>query len=105
MKKILLASDGSSYSDDAAWLLAHLPHDEPLDLVVATILDVPATNRNSLSREWIDQCIAQERERAGDTFASVQAMLEGATLLFDMSSKRGELGRRLLKSRKRNKSN
>ena len=41
MKKILLASDGSSYADDAAWLLAHLPHQQPVELFVVTVVDLP----------------------------------------------------------------
>ena len=44
MKKVLLASDGSSYAEEAAWFLSHLPHNEKLELYVLTVVQVPYGN-------------------------------------------------------------
>jgi nucleotide-binding universal stress UspA family protein len=92
MKKVLLATDGSSYADDAARLLALLPHNENVDVVVLSVLNLPATNRTSVSREWIDQCVNQENERASETFANIQSMFEGANATLRHVIEEGHVG-------------
>lgn len=39
--KVILATDGSQYAEEAAWLLAHLPHVEHLELTVLFVSNIP----------------------------------------------------------------
>ena len=96
MKKVLLASDGSEYSNDAARLLAHLPHDESLEIVVVSVLNVPATNRTSISRDWIEQCVGQEDARAKESFEHIQSMFEGANATLSHIIEEGHVGSTLV---------
>ena len=92
MKKVLLACDGSSYSEDAARFLARLPHDDRLEIVVVSVLNVPATNRTSISREWIEQCVAQEDERAKQDFEKIRSMFDGANAALTHVVEEGHVG-------------
>ncbi|MCM2369858.1 universal stress protein [Aporhodopirellula aestuarii] len=80
MKSILLATDGSSVANDAARFLAHLPHDEKIELTVVTALYVPGTQKTYVVGDWYKSCLARERERAAHAFASVEEMFSGANV-------------------------
>jgi nucleotide-binding universal stress UspA family protein len=92
MKKVLLATDGSPCAQDAAAFLAHLPHDAEMELTVLTVLAIPQTHRSSLSREWIDECLQQEREAATETFQQVEAIFAGANVKLRHVVREGYLG-------------
>lgn len=78
MKKIMLATDGSEPSVQAARFLAHLPHDETIELIIVTAVFVPGSQRSYLVGDWIATCMAGELESADQSFAEIQAVFEGA---------------------------
>jgi len=39
--KVILATDGSQCALEAAWLLAHLPHSDKLELTVLFVSNIP----------------------------------------------------------------
>lgn len=78
MKKILLATDGSDPSLHAARFLAHLPHDETIDLTIVTALFVPGAHRTYLVGDWIATCLDRERKVADEAYAEVVSIFEGA---------------------------
>ncbi len=80
MKKIMLATDASSAATHAAEFLAHLPHDETLELVVVSALYVPGSERTYLVGDWIETCLAQERKNADRAFAHIQKVFAGANV-------------------------
>ncbi|TWU50557.1 putative universal stress protein [Rubripirellula tenax] len=80
MKKILLATDGSTVAEDAARFLAHLPHDEIIELTIVSVLYVPGTDQTYLAGDWIETCMAQERKAADKSFANIQRLFEGANV-------------------------
>ncbi len=92
MKHVLLATDGSSSAQDAAAFLAHLPHDAEMELSVLTVLEVPQTHRSSFTREWIDECLQQEREAATAAFRQVEAIFAGANVRLRHVVREGYLG-------------
>jgi nucleotide-binding universal stress UspA family protein len=95
MQKILLATDGSTFSEDAAWFLAHLPHDKQLDVVVVTVVNIPSSNRSTLSRDWIDQCTKEEHQRAAENFAAIESMFEGANVNLRHVVQHGHVGSKI----------
>lgn len=97
MRKVLLASDGSSNAEDAARFLARLPHRDPLNVIVVSVLNVPATNRTSISREWIEQCVRQEDERAKQDFQKIQSMFDGANATLSHVIEEGHVGATIVK--------
>ncbi|QDT61388.1 Universal stress protein [Stieleria bergensis] len=78
MKKIMLATDGSEPSLQAARFLAHLPHDETIELTIVSALFVPGTHKTYLVGDWIETCLARERESADQAYAEIAALFEGA---------------------------
>jgi len=80
MKRILLASDGSRYAEDAARFVARWPHRETLGIIVVSVLYIPPQRTSSLTSDWAEQLIAQESESALGTFARIKHVFEGANV-------------------------
>lgn len=80
MKRILLATDGSSNADEAAKFLAHLPHEGKWELVVVTVLDDPSIATNYAMANVIKERIEEERQAAVDAFRRVGDLFSGANV-------------------------
>ena len=80
MKRILLATDGSPCADDGAWFLAHLPHDERVEIVVVSVIQLPPVGSATAVGPWVDTILQHDRRRAMENFAKVEAMFEGANV-------------------------
>lgn len=80
MRQILLATDGSDAAEDAAKFLAHLPHDETIELTVVSALFVPGTHKTYLGGDWIKTCMERERTFAREAFARIESIFEGANV-------------------------
>ena len=78
MKKVLLATDGSSYAEEAAWFLSHLPHSERLDLSVLTVLQIPSAQQRHGAPNSLSANVDRERASAAEAFQHIEAMFEGA---------------------------
>ena len=62
--KILLATDGSSCAQEAAWLLSHLPHSGKIDLTVLTVVHLPPVRFSQPTKSWMAVCVGKERALA-----------------------------------------
>jgi nucleotide-binding universal stress UspA family protein len=80
LKKIMLATDGSELSLQAARFLAHLPHDETIELVIVSALFVPGSHKTHLVGEWIETSLARRRESANQSYAEIESLFEGAAV-------------------------
>ena len=80
MKKVILATDGSKFSEEAAWFLSHLPHRDKLELIVVTVVELPTVNRGFPTSDWIERTIDREKFLALENFAEVEALFEGANV-------------------------
>ena len=72
MKKVLLATDGSSCAEEAAWFLSHLPHGEKLDLYVLTVLQIPYPGQRYLSPSAVSESVDRERALAEKAYRADQ---------------------------------
>ncbi len=102
--KILLATDGSKASDDAAWLLARLHFKDPIELTLATVASVPqlAAMRQDVTpgveayvSEYREK-LAADLEKTAENFAGIDGtvrtqLLEGhaADALLDFAEDQG----------------
>lgn len=76
--KVLLATDGSPHSEEAAWFLSRLPHREPLELSIVTVVSPPITAFYSPTREFIQQIAKDDREFAESQQIAARQCFEGA---------------------------
>ena len=76
--KIILATDGSAHSEDATWLLAHLPHSDKLELVVLYVSNAPNLRGSMNDAELIRRIEIADELRAKSIFQHVSALFEGA---------------------------
>lgn len=76
--KILLATDGSIGSFDAAWLLSHLPHRETLELTILSVVYVPEIHGTLDTQNWMEHQSEIEKQRAKETFRRISKMFTGA---------------------------
>ena len=92
MKKILLATDGSEPSLNAARFLARLPHDETIELTVISVFEVPDRTEAYLADNLIESILEQERERSEEAFAKTQSVFEGADVRLNSIVREGHAG-------------
>ncbi len=92
MKKILLTTDGSEAAQDAGRFLARLPHEEKIELVVVSVLTQPYQVRATLRHDWVETCLAQDREQAKNAFAEIENMFEGANISIEHMIIEGHAG-------------
>ena len=76
MKKVLLATDGSHNSREAARLLARLSCSEALDLIVVTVLQVPYSVRRVGTTKQHEELIAAETAAAETSFEEIEQILD-----------------------------
>lgn len=76
--KVLLATDGSTASHDAQWLLSRIPFREPLELLITHVAAVPSLAH--LRREFpssVNEIVEQHRAHAAELLREEAARFEG----------------------------
>lgn len=76
--KVIIATDGSEDAIRAARFFSRLPHDQPLDVTVVTVLDPPDVSISTPSSTWYPEFLEQQLEMAEASCARVAEMFEGA---------------------------
>ena len=76
--RVLLATDGSKCSEEAAWFLSRLPHQDKLDVTILTVLSPPITSFYSPTKEFMDEMIQEDRIYAEQRQKTITEMFEGA---------------------------
>lgn len=94
--KVLFATDGSDHAQQAAWLLSHLPHREPVELAVLTVLQTPYVNTPRATEEWLAESRQQERQLANQAFAQTAALFEGADVVLHQVIREGSRGQEIV---------
>ena len=94
--KIILATDGSQYAEEAAWLLAHLPHSEKLELTVLFISNVPNLHGARNIAELMKRLEISDKEKAVSVFAHLKSIFEGANASLELVVGEGHVGTRIV---------
>lgn len=95
--KVLFATDGSSHAQQAAWLLSHLPHREPLELAVLTVMQTPSyVNTPRVNEEWYAESMQRERQFANATFQRTAELFEGADVRLHQITREGSRGQEIV---------
>lgn len=76
--KVLLATDGSSTSMDAASLLARMPHRDRLELTIVFVNQAYEFFGVVESQSVVDRCIAEEKQRGLEACQRVAHLFQGA---------------------------
>ncbi len=98
--KVLLATDGSKFADDAGWLLAHLPHSKPLELVVLSVQESPHFHGSQVVKQWIEKNREAERAKAEEACKRIVDMFEGANAQVEQVVCQGHVGRQIVQEAK-----
>ena len=81
--KVLLATDGSKHADEAAWLLARLPHEETLELTIMNVTPLLDFHGSTEVVDWIKKNAEAEKTRAVELCERVAKIFEGADATID----------------------
>ncbi len=96
MHHVLLAVDGSEASEQAACLLARIPHPHRFDVTIARIVELPVLPNPLRSAELVDKVYRQEKFAAAQALTRISAMFEGAQVHVNNIIDRGPVGERLV---------
>lgn len=102
--KIVLATDGSQYAEEAAWLLAHLPHSERLELIVVFISNVPNLRGVSDAAEITEQLKVADQEKAKSILAHLKGIFDGANATLKLVVGEGHVGSQIVRAAETEKS-
>lgn len=80
MKKIMIATDGSEYSQHAAEFLARLPHAEELEMTVASVVNTPRVYTNGSQAQWLSDYVGELKHQASEGFEQIQQIFAGANV-------------------------
>lgn len=94
--KVMLATDGSQHATEAASLLAHLPHREPLELTVANVSYQAEFHGSMEVMDWMEKNRQAERERAEAAYMNIEEMFAGANATLQPLYLEGQVGRTLV---------
>ena len=87
--KVLVATDGSTYSQDAAWLLSHLPHSKPLEVTILSVVAPPLTAFYSPTKQFMDEIREDDRRLAKKRQEKIQQMFSGANVSVEAKIREG----------------
>ena len=90
--KVILATDGSQFAEEAAWLLAHLPHSEKLELLVLFISNMPNLHGSINAAELIERLEIADRKKAALLFAHLKDIFDGANASIELVVGHGHVG-------------
>ena len=96
--KVILATDGSQFAEEAAWLLAHLPHAEKLELTVLFISNMPNLHGARDVSELKKRLEAADREKATSLFAHLENIFDGANATLELVVGEGHVGTKIIRA-------
>jgi len=76
--KVLLATDGSSNAEDAAWLVSQMARTEPIDVILMTVIQLPEVGGMVAVESWLPELLQREQQAATEIHQAVQKLFEGA---------------------------
>ena len=94
--KVLLATDGSQFAEEAAWLLAHLPHSDTLELTVLFISNVPNLHGARDAVELTKRLETADKEKAASVFRHLNELFEGANASLELVVGHGHIGTKIV---------
>ena len=92
MHNVLLATDGSTPSLEAAKLLAHLPHAESLNLTVISVVQRPFIHSSYATGELLEKAFERDKGFAVQSYGAVAEMFDGANVTINHSMPEGPAG-------------
>ena len=106
--RVILATDGSQHAEEAAWLLAHLPHSDKLELTVVYVSNTvrwQASSRLMSELTRLQERIAEEeKSQAKKIFQRAKEIFEGANAALDLVVLEGQVGSAILQLAESSKS-
>ena len=98
MHKVLLAVDGSTASDEAARLIAHLPHPDRLDLLVLSVVQRPFVQGRIALNKFLQEAFEQEKAAAATICQQVSGMFDGANATVRCKVTEGNAGNAIVET-------
>ena len=103
--KVILATDGSQFAEEAAWLLSHLPHSEKLELIVLFVSNMPSLHGASNTAELIERLEAADKTKAASLFAHLKDIFDGANASIELVVSHGHIGTTIVREAEARKIN
>jgi nucleotide-binding universal stress UspA family protein len=104
MKKILFATDGSDYSHHAAKWLAGLPHGEPLEINVVSVVNTPQLYTDGSQAQWFNDYVQGQQQQAAKDFQEIQQSFASTDAVLNHSIRKGRVSTTILDAAKEFKS-
>jgi nucleotide-binding universal stress UspA family protein len=94
--KLILATDGSQYAEEAAWLLSRLPHSEKLELIVLFINNLPDLRGAQNATALLGQLQIANQNKASSIFNHLKSIFQGANATLELVVGEGQIGTQIV---------
>lgn len=95
--RVLLATDGSKHAEEAAWLLAHLSHNDPLELTVLAVTPMIEIHSSyAVFVEWNKRNAPAEIAQATEACRRIERVFEGANARVEIIVAEGHSGKTIV---------
>jgi nucleotide-binding universal stress UspA family protein len=94
--KVMLATDGSQHAEEAARLLAHLPHADKLELAVVYVARTARLQGAIVPVDVMQQYVAEERAQAESIFQHLSELFQGAHVSMELVVLEGHIGQTIV---------
>jgi len=102
--RVILATDGSQHAEEAAWLLAHLPHSDKLELTVVCVSNTVRLQGAIIPADLMKRYVADEKARAEKNFQHLSEVFEGANVSLELAVLEGHVGQAIVREAETRKS-
>ncbi|MFG0267499.1 MAG: universal stress protein, partial [Rhodopirellula sp. JB055] len=100
MRNVLLAVDGSKPSEETAKFVARLPHFDPVELTVVTVVHRRFVHASYSTNELIEKAYEQDRANALKSLERVATLFEGANVQVKTELIEGVVGESIVEKAK-----
>ncbi|WP_236695959.1 universal stress protein [Rhodopirellula islandica] len=100
MRNVLLAIDGSKPSEETAKFVARLPHFDPVDLTVVSVVHRRFVHASYSTNELIEKAYEQDRANAMKSLERVALLFEGANVQVKTELLEGVVGESIVEKAK-----
>lgn len=90
--RVILATDGSKHAEQAASLLARLPHAQPLELIVLAVTPMMEFHGSLEVVEWMKRSKEAEQIKALEVCQRIERLFEGANASVELRVVEGHAG-------------
>lgn len=94
--RVLLATDGSEGAREAAWLLSQMEADQPIEVILMTVIQLPEVGGMASVESWLPELIEREQQHAREIHTETTELFKDSSATVESVIREGLVGHELV---------